>query len=180
MILAALALARIGFGYQFQSVATMGPDLIPLFHLSYAAFGQLIGAFMLLGVFVALPLGALGRAIGDRWVLSGGLALMVAGSLVSASGDGPAGIALGRTIAGVGAVAMIVLQGKIIADFFSGKWFMVAISVSVCSYPIGVGLAQIVLPPVVLILKEPDLSTASVLLGVTLVGLDPVPGTYGG
>lgn len=148
IILAALALARIGFGYQFQTVASMGPDLIPLFHLSYAAFGQLIGAFMLLGVFVALPLGALGRRFGDRWVLGGGLMLMVVGSLVSAGGSGPAGIAAGRTIGGVGAVAMIVLQGKIIADFFSGRRFMLAIAVSVCSYPIGVGLAQIVLPPI--------------------------------
>ena len=56
-ILAALALARIGFGYQFQTVATLGPDLIPRFALSYAAFGALIGAYMLLGCFVALPLG---------------------------------------------------------------------------------------------------------------------------
>ena len=148
IVLAALALARIGFGYQFQTVASMGPDLILLFHLSYAAFGQLIGAFMLLGVFVALPLGALGRRFGDRWVLGGGLLLMVVGSVVGAAGAGPAGIAAGRTIAGVGAVAMIVLQGKIIADFFSGRHFMLAIAVSVCSYPIGVGLAQIVLPPI--------------------------------
>ncbi len=148
IVLAALALARIGFGYQFQSVASMGPDLIPLFHLSYAAFGQLIGAFMLLGVFVALPLGALGRRFGDRWILAGGLALMVLGAAIGAAGDGPTGIAAGRTVAGVGAVAMIVLQGKIIADFFAGRQFMLAIAVSVCSYPIGVGLAQIVLPPI--------------------------------
>lgn len=147
IVLAALALARIAFGYQFQSVASMGPDLIPLFHLSYAEFGQLIGAFMLAGVFVALPLGALGRRFGDRWVLSGGLVLMMAGSLISALAGGPTGIAAGRTIAGVGAVAMIVLQGKIIADFFTGRAFMLAIAVSVCSYPIGVGLAQIILPP---------------------------------
>ena len=147
VILAALALARIAFGYQFQTVASMGPDLIPLFQLSYAAFGQLIGAFMLLGVFAALPLGALGRRFGDRWVLSGGLLLMVVGAGISASGEGPGMIALGRTIAGVGAVAMIVLQGKIIADFFSGRRFMMAIGVSVCSYPIGVGMAQIILPP---------------------------------
>lgn len=148
LILAALALARIGFGYQFQTVASLGPDLIALFQLSYAAFGRLIGAFMLAGVFVALPLGALGRRFGDRWVLSGGLSLMIVGAVVSASGTGPAGIAAGRTIAGVGAVAMIVLQGKIIADFFTGRNFMLAIAVSVCAYPIGVGLAQIVLPPI--------------------------------
>ncbi len=148
IVLAALALARIAFGYQFQSVASMGPGLIPLFHLSYAAFGQLIGAFMLAGVFAALPLGVLGRWYGDRWVVAGGLALMMVGAAISALAVGPSGIATGPTVAGVGAVAMIVLQGKIIADTFSGRAFMLAIAVSVCSYPIGVGLAQIVLPPI--------------------------------
>jgi predicted MFS family arabinose efflux permease len=43
---------------------------------------------------------------------------------------------------------MIVLQGKIIADWFTGRRFMIGISVSVCAYPIGVGLAQLVLPSV--------------------------------
>jgi len=149
-ILAALALARIGFGYQFQTVATLGPDLVSRFHLTYAAFGGLIGAYMLLGVFVALPLGLLGRRFGDRIVLGGGLILMIAGAMVSATANGPAGIAAGRTIAGVGAVAMIVLQGKVIADWFTGRLFMIGISVSVCAYPIGVGLAQLILPPLTL------------------------------
>ncbi len=148
LILGAMALARIGFGYQFQTVATMGPDLVPLFHLTYTALGSMIGAFMFLGVFAALPMGMLGRRFGDRPVLAGGLALMVIGAIIDASATSPSGIALGRMAAGVGAVAMIVLQGKIIADWFTGRLFMIGISVSVCAYPIGVGLAQLVLPPV--------------------------------
>ena len=146
LILASLAIARIAFGYQFQTVATLGPELVPRFHMSYAALGTLIGAYMLLGVFVALPLGLLGRRFGDRLVLGGGLLLMTAGSCVSAAGADPTLIAAGRTLAGVGAVGMIVLQGKIIADWFTGRLFMIGISVSVCAYPIGVGLAQLVLP----------------------------------
>lgn len=148
-ILAALALARVGFGYQFQTVATLGPDLVPLFHLSYAALGTLIGAYMLLGVVVALPLGLLGRRFGDRLVAAGGLTLMVVGAMISGLGDGPSGIATGRTVAGVGAVAMIVLQSKVVADWFPGRHFLFALGVSVSSYPVGVGLAQIVLPPLV-------------------------------
>jgi predicted MFS family arabinose efflux permease len=148
LILAALAIARIAFGYQFQAVATLGPDLVSRFHLSYTAFGSLIGAYMLMGMFVALPLGFLGRRFGDRPVLASGLALMMVGAALDAAATGPSGIALGRTIGGVGAVAMIVLQGKIIADFFTGKRFMIGISVSACAFPVGVGLAQIVLPPV--------------------------------
>ena len=53
-------------------------------------------------------------------------------------------------MAGVGAVAMIVLQGKIIADWFVGARFMIGISVSVCAFPIGMGLAQLVLPSVLM------------------------------
>jgi MFS family permease len=148
LILGAVALARIGFGYQFQSVATLGPDLVPLFHLSYTALGSLIGSFMLLGMFAALPLGLLGRRFGDRPILASGLALMVVGAVIDGMADGPSGIALGRTIAGVGAVGMIVLQGKIIGDWFTGRRFMIGISVSVCAYPVGVGLAQLLLPPI--------------------------------
>lgn len=148
IILAALALARIAFGYQFQTIATLGAELIPRFGLSYAQLGSLVGAYMALGVFVALPLGLLGRRFGDRWVLGTGLALMTAGACYSAWADSTAGIAVGRTAAGVGAVAMIVLQGKIIADWFTGPRFMIGISISVCSFPIGMGLAQLVLPPV--------------------------------
>ena len=75
---------------------------------------------------------------------------MVLGPAVSAVAAGPAGIGVGRSAAGVGAVAMIVLQNKIIADWFTGRRFMWAISVSVAAYPIGVGLAQLVLPPLAL------------------------------
>lgn len=148
IILASLALARIAFGYQFQTIASLGTDLVRRFGLSYAQLGSLIGAYMLLGMFVALPLGLLGRRFGDRWVLGTGLALMTVGSCVSAWAEIPAWIGAGRTIAGVGAVAMIVLQGKIIADWFTGPRFMIGISVSVCAFPIGMGLAQLVLPTV--------------------------------
>jgi MFS family permease len=149
-ILAAVALARVGFGYQYQTVATLGPDLMQRYGLDYAGLGTLIGAFMLLGGFLALPLGLLARRLGDRLVLGAGLALMVLGPAVSAAAAGPAGIGAGRSAAGVGAVAMIVLQNKIIADWFAGRRFMWAISVSVAAYPIGVGLAQLVLPPLAL------------------------------
>jgi predicted MFS family arabinose efflux permease len=149
LILAAIALARAGFGYQYQTVASLGPELMQRFRLDYAGLGTLIGTFMLLGAFLALPLGLLARRIGDRLVLGVGIGLMVVGPVISAAAVDAAGIGLGRSIAGAGAVAMIVLQNKVIADRFSGRRFMWAISVSVAAYPIGVGLAQLVLPPLV-------------------------------
>ncbi|HEX3574384.1 MAG TPA: MFS transporter [Rhodopila sp.] len=148
IILASLALARIAFGYQFQSIATVGTALVDRFALSYARLGSLIGIYNLFGVFAALPLGLLGRRFGDRWVLGAGLALMTGGTCFGAWADTISGIAAGRAAAGFGAVAMIVLQGKVIADWFSGARFMIGISVSVCSFPIGMGLAQIAVPPI--------------------------------
>ena len=184
-ILAALAFARIGFGFQLQSVATMGPDLVPMFNLTYTALGSLIGAYSFMGMFAALPLGLLGRRFGDRPILGSGLALMVIGAVIDATafapyglgpsgigpfGIGPSGITLGRTIGGLGAVAMIVLQGKVIGDWFTGRRFMIGISVSVCSFPIGVGLAQIVLPPVAHAFGWPAaFLTGAVAPGIALV-----------
>jgi MFS family permease len=155
-ILAAIALARLGFGYQFQTVGSLGPTLIPLFGMDYTTFGKLIGAFMLVGTFAALPLGLAGGRFGDRKILAGGLALMVAGAVVSALGGVPgdvapgralSSIALGRALCGVGGVAMVVIQGKVLADWFQGRGFLLAISVSVSAYPIGIGLAQLTQPP---------------------------------
>ncbi len=146
-ILAALVLARIGFGYQFQTVASLGPELMSRFRLDYAGLGSLIGAYMLPGAFVALPLGLLGRRFGDRTVLGTGLALMTFGGFISAAHGDLRWIAAGRMVSGIGAVAMIVLASKVIADWFHGPRFMLAIGISVAAYPVGVGLSQFVGPP---------------------------------
>ena len=44
LILAAVALARIGFGYQYQTVASLGPELMHLVQFDDATLGTLIGA----------------------------------------------------------------------------------------------------------------------------------------
>ncbi len=149
IILSALALSRVAFGYQFQAVASLGPDLMARLHLDYAGLGSLIGAYMVPGLVAALPLGLLGRRFGDRAVLGGGLVLMTLGGLVGTSADSAFFIAAGRFVSGVGAVAMIVLQSKIIADWFRGQRFIPAISISVAAYPLGVGLSQIMHPVLV-------------------------------
>jgi MFS family permease len=167
IILAALSLARIAFGYQFQTVATIATDLVGRFDLSYARLGGLIGGYNLLGMFAALPMGLLARRFGDRWVLYVGLALMTAGAAYSAWSPTVLGIGGGRAIAGLGAVAVSVLQGKVIADLFAGPRFMIALSIPICAFPIGLGLAQLVLPPV---LTGYGL-TASLLTDVVPAGL---------
>ena len=50
---AAIALARVAFGFQFQTIASMGPELAARFHLEFAALGTLIGLYMLPGIVVS-------------------------------------------------------------------------------------------------------------------------------
>jgi len=49
----------------------------------------------------------------------------------------------------LGAVAMVVLHNKVISEWYKGSWFILAISISVCSFPVGMGLSGLLLPNLV-------------------------------
>lgn len=141
-----LTLARTAMGFQFQSLGSAGPALLDE-GLSHADLGLLIGLYFLPGVVVALPAGMAGRRYGDVRVVTLGLMLMVAGSLLMLVGDGFWSLALGRLATGVGAVLLNVLMSKMIADWFAGREIVLAMGIFVNSFPIGVGLALAVLSP---------------------------------
>ena len=150
--IATLALTRIAFGLQLQTVATLGPDLMLALALDFAALGGLIGAYLAPGVFVALPCGFLARRFGDRLVAVGSAWLIAAGGVLAAlamqEGWGSLAIALGRGLAGIGAVGMSVMQSKMAADRFGPRDLPSAMAVLLGAFPIGIGLAQVLLPPV--------------------------------
>jgi MFS family permease len=141
--LIAVIIGRIAFGYQVQTVATLGPDLVAAFSIDLSALGVLMGLYLLPGIATALPCGFLARFWGDRNVVASGFALMTLGSLVSAAAAGPTMLGAGRVLAGAGAVALTVLQGKIVADRTTGPKFVLAMSFLVGAFPIGIGLAQL-------------------------------------
>lgn len=141
--LAAMVLARIAFGYQLQTVSTLGPDLRAAFGIEFATLGTLMGLMQLPGVVAAIPSGFLARRFGDRETIAAGMVLMVVGGVMSAMASGPLGLGAGRVVAGFGAVALTVLQPKAVADRFTGKPFNLAMGILVGSFPIGIGLAQI-------------------------------------
>ncbi len=147
VFVASLALARMAFGYQFQTLASLGPELIDRFGLDYASLGTLIGLYMLPGVFVALPGGLLGRRFGSRAVVGLGLALMMGGALVAVAAPEPGMIGLGRLVSGAGAVTLIVMQGKMVSDRFPGKRFMPVMGLLVGAFPVGVGLVGVTHDP---------------------------------
>ena len=46
----AIALSRIAFGFQLQTISTLGPDLAKFYGLDYAMLGTLVGVYMAAGV----------------------------------------------------------------------------------------------------------------------------------
>ena len=161
---AALALGRVAFGYQFQTMASLGPELVASFGLEYAALGGLIGLYMAPGILVALPGGFLGRRYGERLIVGSGLALMALGSLASAGAAGPQGIGTGRILAGAGAVALVVMQGKMVSDRFEGRHFLTVMGLLIGAFPVGVGLAGLTLEPLVRGFGWPGMFVAGAVL----------------
>ena len=145
-VLSGVALGRIAFGLQFQSVASAAPELTARFGLDFAGLGTLVGLYMAAGIVLSLPCGLLGRWIGERVVVGGGLAAMAVGSGIAALSSDLSGIGWGRLIAGAGAVALVVMQGKVVADRFTGRVFMPAVGLVMGAFPVGVGLAGALAP----------------------------------
>ncbi|MEO5786573.1 MAG: MFS transporter [Casimicrobiaceae bacterium] len=147
LILLVLFLARTAMGFQFQSVAAVSPILVESLALDFALLGTLIGVWMLPGVAVAIPGSVLARRLGDKNVVLSGLVLMVLGSALTASAETYAVALMGRIVAGTGAALLNVLLAKMVADWFADRELATAMSLLVVSWPLGIGLALVVLGP---------------------------------
>ncbi len=169
VFVAAVALGRVAFGYQFQAMASLGPELRAVFGLDYAALGSLIGVYMAPGILLALPGGLLGRHYGERPVVGAGLALMAIGSLMSAVAAGPQGIGAGRVLSGAGAVMLVVMQGKMVSDRFEGRQFFTVMGLLVGGFPVGVGLVGLSLGPLIQAFGWPGMFAAGA--GIAAVAL---------
>ncbi len=142
-ILALLFLSRIGLGYQFQTLGSVGDDLIAAFGLDYAEIGTLVGMFMVPGMFLAIPAGFCGRYFSDRTLSGLGLVALALGGLVSGLAPDTWLIALGRALSGAGFLLSTLYFTKMTADWFSGKEIATAMSILVMSWPFGIAMGQI-------------------------------------
>ena len=167
-ILAALALIRLSFGYQFESMAVLAPEVSRDLGLGPAQAGTLIGLYWAPGVLIALPGGWLGRRFGEKPMVLGGGLLTVLGGLSCAFGESYAALAAGRVVAGLGGIVMNVLAVKMTADWFAGREIGFAMGALFGSFPLGIGLALAVQAPLALAIGWPAvmLSTAALGLGV--------------
>ena len=147
-ILAILTFARASIGFQFQSVATLSPFLLDQFEMSYAALGTLIGIYLFPGIAVALPGGVFGHRYGDKTIACVGLAAMTMGGQLMAQAEGTTLLTIGRVLSGTGAIFFNVLVTKMVTDWFKGREVVTALGILVTSWPLGIALALLILPPV--------------------------------
>ncbi len=132
-LLALLFVARIGFGFQFQTLGSVSNNLVVAFGLDYATIGTLIGLFMLPGLFIAIPAGYAGTYLSDRVLAGVGLLALGIGGVLAGLATDPWMIAAGRAVCGVGFVFSTLYFTKMVADWFAGKEIATAMSILVMS-----------------------------------------------
>ena len=167
-ILAVLFTVRATMGFQFQSVAAVAPILTRDAGIGLADIGLLIGLYLAPGIAMALPGGAIGRRYGDKPTVLAGLVLMMLGGLLMAFWPSWSAQVCGRLIAGLGGVLLNVIMSKMVTDWFAGREIASAMAIFVNSWPVGIALALIVLPPAGTAYGVPAvylISSAAVALG---------------
>ena len=147
-VLATLFVVRLTIAFQFQSVAAVAPLLQQTFSVGLADIGILIGLYFTPGVVLALPGGAIGRALGDKPTTIAALLLMTAGSLVMATTEIWGLQMAGRLVSGAGGVLLTVQLTKMGTDWFAGKEIATAMAIFVNSWPAGVAISLLVLPAI--------------------------------
>jgi MFS family permease len=152
--------------FQFESVAAIGPVLQREFNVGLPEIGLLIGLYLLPGVVIALPGGAIGRVLGDKRTVLLGCSVMFVGNLVMAFSDIWAAQIGGRLLTGVGGVVLNVITSKMVADWFSQREMSTAMALFLNSWPFGIAIALLGLPP----LGLAEGYTTVFLLSADLVG----------
>jgi MFS family permease len=139
-VLALVVVARTAMGFQFQSVAAVGPFLVADLALSYAQLGTLMGFYLLPGAFLALPGGMLGARFGDRATVLLALGLMTLGSASVAVGEAWPVAAGGRLVSGAGGVLLNMQLAKVVTDWFAGRELATALGIMLAAWPLGIWL----------------------------------------
>ncbi|MDB4583000.1 MFS transporter [Draconibacterium sp.] len=147
LILATLTLARVTMGFQFQSIAAVGPVLTADSIVTHSELGILIGLYLLPGALFALPGGWLGKRFGDKAVVLVGLAMMTLGGLLLALSEAYETMFLGRLISGLGAVLFNVLVTKMVTDWFAEHRIATAMGILISSWPLGIAIALLIMGP---------------------------------
>jgi MFS family permease len=162
LILTVLFVARTAIAYQFESVAAGSFSLTEGTGLSFAQLGLLIGCHMLPGIALALPGGLLAQRFGSKPIVLVGLGLMTLGGLTMMTRAVPMLFA-GRIVSGAGGVLLNVVLTRMVTDWFAGRDAVLAFSIFVASWPLGIALGLVTLPATAIVYGWSGIAVVSAL-----------------
>ncbi len=125
------------FGMVLQSIPPVLAQLIADMNLSHTQGGLLMSLFALPGIILSLPGGMLADYYGPRKVGMISLLLMLAGTLIVASGSTFMVLALGRFIAGIGATTIVIVSAQALSRGFMNKKLGIAMGIFNAGVPAG-------------------------------------------
>jgi MFS family permease len=137
IILSIIYLGMVSFAFAYHAIPPVLPLIIKEFGLSHAQGGLLMGSFALPGIVVSILAGMLSDRYGIKIVGTMALALMVLGALLTALSRDYRYLLLGRTIAGIGSMAISVNLLRLLALWFRKKDLGLAMGIYATSYPFG-------------------------------------------
>ena len=143
-----LFIVRLSMAFQFQSAASISPTLMEHYNVGLSQIEILISLYLAPGLVFALPGGEIGRRFSDKRVVLFGLALMIIGGVAMAFAATWEWQLAGRIIAGIGGVLLNVVMSKMVTDWFAGKEIATAMAIFVTSWPVGIALCLLLLPPI--------------------------------
>ena len=146
IILFVLFFARTTMAFQFQSVAALSPLVMDSLALSIVDIGFLIGLYLGPGVIVAVLGGSVASIFGDKRVVIASLSMMALGSILILQAETYPWLVVGRILSGIGGVVVNVLMTKMVIDWFAGRDVATAMAIFLSSWPMGIGLALVILP----------------------------------
>ena len=147
IILLVLFFARTVMAFQFQSIAALSPFIMDSLAITLADIGLLIGLYSGPGVIVAIGGGAVATLFGDKRTVVASLVLMVLGGVMVAYAQSLGWAVAGRLVSGAGGLVLNVLMTKMVIDWFSGGNVSTALAIYISSWPVGIGLGLLILPP---------------------------------
>ena len=133
--------------FQFQAVGAVGPGLERTYSIGLDDIGFAIGLYFLPGAVLAIPGLRFGAWFGEGRLVAVSLGLMAVGAAVMAMAGGWNMFIGGQVLAGVGGVTLNMVMSKMIADWFAKREIATAMSIFVNSWPVGIGLSLVFMPP---------------------------------
>lgn len=137
VILGVAYLCILAFAITMQLVPPILSLVMAEFKLSYTQGGLLMSLFALPGIVISIPAGMLADHYGQKTIGIISFAFMIAGTAIFASGNSLPVLALGRVVAGAGAITLSVLAPQLLAQWFAGREMGIAMGVYNTAMPLG-------------------------------------------